>query len=241
MKAGLSLLVLSLALSAGASPLYLSNFDATLGDINSDVSGRDGWLISDTSEQFSFVADWMGRKAIGLGDASAVDSPPTGSRVTLAKGIGAMVGATSFSLDFALIDSTADFGPFLNRDRFGFSFFEAGSELFSIILAPQDPSPVDPDDNSENEGLGALWAFFYSVKGGDEIPLRLGVFEDTSYSFNLQFRGSSDPTLTDFNFLVKGSNLLGGGAVGIPIDPGARYDSFGIFGSRLGAMTTVRT
>lgn len=211
---------------------YDSNF-SSLGAVGSDVNGQDGWGINDTTDQFSFVANWNSSKAIGLGDVTAVDDPPSGDVVRLFRSIASPLGQTSVKFDFALIDSFTDSGA-LNRDLFGISLATGLSENFRIILSPNDPSPTDPDDNSENLGNGGQWNLDYQVNGGATMPLNMAVFEGATYEFVLSFAPNANPLLTDFNLAITGSNTLSDGASGIALDSSLVSDEFGIYWEKVG-------
>lgn len=225
------LFALSLAITASGAT-YSTNF-SSLGSFGSDVNGQDGWTINDTTDQFSFVANWNSNKAIGLGDASVVDSLPLGSLVELSHGISATVGTTSVNFDFALIDSSSD-TTFKNRDQFGISLSNGLGSVVTISFVPEVSQPVDPSDNSENSGDGAKWFVFYQAGSSPSVQLNMAIFEGASYDFMLSLTPNANPLLSDLMLTLTGDNALSDGATGLAIDPESVSDQFNIFWAKSG-------
>jgi hypothetical protein len=239
MKPNFPTILLVLPLAAGwSSAATVIDFES-YGVPGSDVAGQGAppllWTINDANDQYSQVANsnvnptdtFNVSKVLNLGDASAVETPPTGPDVTLSYPLGGSIGATSLVFDFAISDSVN--GPFPNRDRFLVSF----GNVFSVYFVPVDADPGTPGyQNPVSPGSSlAQWNLFYQIGAAPTVPLNLGVLELSQYRFNLGFSENGlDPSKTDFLLSITSAvpNTLSDGATGIDLDPSDAYGSLNV-------------
>jgi hypothetical protein len=197
MKQKLSLLLLSAAMVSGANAaLYTSSFSSPTFSGNGEIAGNDGWVISDSIPNLSFVANIGNGQALGLGGEVA---GPANSSVSLSHAYVEDVGRITATFDFAIFDSTADYK---NRDTFGFSINGASGSLFAVSFVPVVSAPTDPELDTD-----AKWSAFYSVNGGANQTLSLQVQEQIKYGFSLALGGTG--ANATYNITIGGLNRTG--------------------------------
>ena len=234
MKLSLFRSFVALALITGAHGAgYTTNFN--FASAGADIHNKDGWTISDTTDQYSQIAvanvnptaPTSFSNVLNLGDASAVTTPPPGSSVTLTHDYEGTVGATNITFDFVMFDSFT--GPFASRDQFGFSISDGGSNLFSVSFVP-DPDVASLDPSTDE----ARWELYYRIGAGPSVALNIAVLELAQYRLNLDFTPNVNPLLTDFMLSVTSAvpNTLSDGATGIALNPSAATGEFNISWSK---------
>lgn len=189
---------------------YSTNFNSLL--FEGDVDGQDGWTVSDTTDQYSQVAEANVNRllpldaslVLQLGDAKAVTTPPPGPSVALAHAYEGTVGQTNVAFDFVLLDSRTTAANFRYRDTFGISISNAGSNIFSIGFVPDAQSETPSTDLAQ-------WNLVYQLGNATTVDLNMAVFEGSQYNFNLAFNPNiGNPALTDFLLTIKSDVTPGG-------------------------------
>lgn len=202
---------------------YSTTFDTlAYGAVGSDVAGQDGWSINDDDDQYSQIANininystpTSKSKTLNLGDASVVDTPPTGASVNLSHAFDGTVGETKVTFDFLLFDSNTavangDVTGFERRDKFGISISNGGGNIFSIGFVPNAQSG-NPDVDE------AQWNLVYQVGVGPAVDLNLAIFESGQYKFDLDFTPNpGNPLLADFLLSISSTVTPGGLSDGV--------------------------
>jgi hypothetical protein len=210
---------------------YSTDFDAGYPGFLSDLHNVNGWTISDTTDQFSQITDsnanpadpFTVSQALNLGDASAVTSLPSGSSVSLSHAYTGTIGATQLIFDFIIADSKN--GAFSNRDQFGVSISNGGTNVFAVTFVPTAQSATP------NSAPVAQWNLFYQIGAQPTVALNLGVLENSQYNFNLDFSPNlGNPLLSDFSLSLTSAvpNTLTDGATGVALNPGLATGEFNV-------------
>jgi len=201
-----SLLSVSLAASASATAViksYTTGFSSPTfpsSPTPAEIAGHDGWVISDSTSELSFLANIGNGQALALGGTL---SSPANASVSLSHAFTDYVGAISAHFDFAILDST---DAFPTRDSFGFSLNGNSGSLFAVTFRPVSQT-ANPDNDSN-----AKWAAFYSVNGGSDTTLNIEVEEQGKYSFDLKLLGAyqaGNTTSTNYTLDVSGLTRTG--------------------------------
>lgn len=220
---------------AGAQAATVSTYDQDFNSYGvnlSDVAGQDDWTINNTTDQYSYVyttfAAFGYGKAINLGDASGVATPPTPpTTVTLSHSYVGVMGGLELQFEYAILDSFAD--GFYNRDKFGVSVTVGATNLLEISFEPRVAQPVDPTLDAH-----ALWDVNYTSAYGSGT-LNMAFEENGKYNFVLVASPTLDGLSTSFTLSLDGGNTLSDSKTLTGLHPLTQTDTFNINWANVGS------
>lgn len=195
-----TLCALWLSITAGhASSVLMADFSDPPFDNSppdfGEIAGTDGWTTNEPTADFSFIVDWNGTQAAGLGGAFVA---PTLPDVNLSHAVTRPLVGTTLSLDFSI--TAAEFAP--GKDNFGFSLSADSGTLMSVAF--ESPG-----------GVGDLEIAWYDSAGTrSTLAPSLDVLYGTTYSLTITFDLSGADVTFDASLASSNTQMWSGTLAG---------------------------